>query len=168
MKGDTMKVIIGVDSSTYSDAALRHVTEVAWPKGTSFLVISAVAPVFIAPGEALAPQAIANYIEQQEQFHKQVAEQGASRLRDAGLVARGLVKRGDPRVVLEETARSEQADILVVGSHGRSGIKRLFLGSVATHVVTHAPCPVLVVKTPAWKNEGTTAERRAVASSSGS
>jgi nucleotide-binding universal stress UspA family protein len=128
-------------------------------------VISAVEPVFIAPGEALAPQAIANYVEQQEAFHKGVAEKGAARLLDAGLVARGMMKRGDPRIVLEETARSEQADLVVVGSHGRSGIKRLFLGSVASHVVTHAPCPVLVVKTPAWQKEGTEAERAAAAAS---
>ena len=163
-----MKVIIGVDSSPYSDAALRHLADATWPMGTSFLVLSAVAPVFIAPGEALAPQAIEHYIQQQEQFHKQVAEHGAAFLRDAGLVARGIVKRGDPRVVLEETARSEQADLVVVGSHGRSGIQKLFLGSVAAHVVTHAPCPVLVVKTPAWKNEETPAQRRAVAAASGS
>lgn len=158
-----MKVIMGVDSSTFSEAAIRYVCEATWPKGTSFLVISAAAPVFIAPGEALAPQAIASYVAQEEQFYKQVAEQGAARLREAGLVARGILKRGDPRIVLEETARSEQADLLVVGSHGRSGIKKLFLGSVATHVVTHAPCPVLVVKTPAWKQESTRTERGAVA-----
>ena len=163
MKGDAMNVIVGVDSSTFSDAAIRHVSEAAWPKGTSFLVISAVAPVFIAPGEALAPQAIANYVEQQEQFYKRVAEEAAARLRGAGLVARGIMKRGDPRIVLEETARSEQADLVVVGTHGRSGIKKLFLGSVADHVVTHAPCPVLVVKTPAWRKEATEAERAAAA-----
>ena len=148
-----MKVIIGVDSSTYSDAAVKYVSETPWPKGTNFIVISAVAPVLIAPGEALAPQAIERYVEQQAQFQKQVAEHAAARLREAGLVAQGILKRGDPRIVLEETARTEHADLLVVGSHGRSGIKKLILGSVATHVVTHAPCPVLVVKVPIWKRE---------------
>ncbi|HET9251444.1 MAG TPA: universal stress protein [Candidatus Eisenbacteria bacterium] len=158
-----MKVIVGVDSSSFSDAAIRHVLESAWPKGTSFLVISAAEPVFLAPGEALAPQAIATYVGQQESFHRQVAELAAARLRDAGLVARGAMKRGDPRLVLEETAKSEQADLVVVGSHGRSGIKKLFLGSVADHVVTHAPCPVLVVKTPAWHQVKAEAERAATA-----
>jgi nucleotide-binding universal stress UspA family protein len=50
--------------------------------------------------------------------------------------------------VLEETVAVEHADLLVVGSHGRTGIKKLLLGSVASHVVAHAPCPVLVVKMP--------------------
>ena len=54
--------------------------------------------------------------------------------------------RGDPRDVLVDTARNLHADLLVVGSHGRTGLAKLVLGSVAAHVVTHAPCSVLVVK----------------------
>lgn len=161
-----MNVIVGVDSSACSDAAIRYVSESRWPNDTSFLVISAAAPVFYAPGEALAPQAIADYLESQESFHKQVAEVAASHLREAGLVARGVMMRGDPRIVLEERARSEKADLVIVGSHGRSGIQKQFLGSVATHVVTHAPCPVLVVKTPAWRKESSETERGAVAAAS--
>jgi nucleotide-binding universal stress UspA family protein len=152
-----MKVILGVDSSTCSDAAVKYLRSTPWPRGTNFIVISAVAPVLIAPGEALAPEAIESYIRQQEQFQKRVAERAAADLRGAGLVAEGVLKRGDPRVVLEEMARAERADLVVVGSHGRSGIKKLFLGSVAAHVVAHAPCPVLVIKVPAWKREKETA-----------
>ena len=53
---------------------------------------------------------------------------------------------GDPREALVDTVRAENADLLVVGSHGRTGISKLMLGSVASHVVAHAPCDVLVVK----------------------
>jgi nucleotide-binding universal stress UspA family protein len=56
------------------------------------------------------------------------------------------VLQGDPREMLIEEARSERADLVVVGSHGRTGLDRLLMGSVASHVVTHAPCSVLVVK----------------------
>jgi len=52
--------------------------------------------------------------------------------------------------VLTTRVRSEQADLIVVGSHGRSGMKKFLLGSVASHVVTLAPCPVLVVNAPNW------------------
>jgi nucleotide-binding universal stress UspA family protein len=54
--------------------------------------------------------------------------------------------RGDPREAIVEAARKTGADLVVVGSHGRTGIGKLVLGSVASHVVTHAPCSVLVVK----------------------
>jgi len=55
---------------------------------------------------------------------------------------------GDPRSALVDEARQEHADLIVVGSHGRSGLSKLLLGSVASHVVAHAPCSVLVVKAP--------------------
>ncbi len=145
-----MKVILGVDDSPFSDAAVRYVSEAVWPKPTGFLVLSVAAPIFLGPGETLAPQAIGTLIEQQEQYHKEIAERAASQLRQAGLTVKARMVRGDPRIVLEETARSESADLVVVGSHGRSGIKKLLLGSVASHVVAHAPCPVLVVKPPSW------------------
>jgi len=67
-------------------------------------------------------------------------------LRDAGLSTESRVVKGDPRDVLVDAARSINADLLVVGSHGRTGLAKLVLGSVAAHVVTHAPCSVLVVK----------------------
>lgn len=53
---------------------------------------------------------------------------------------------GDPRTELVESAIAEEADLLIVGSHGRTGIARLLMGSVASYVVTHAPCSVLVVR----------------------
>jgi nucleotide-binding universal stress UspA family protein len=45
-----------------------------------------------------------------------------------------------------EFVRAERADLLVVGSHGRTGLAKLMLGSVSSHTMTHAPCSVLVVK----------------------
>lgn len=143
-----MQVIVGVDDSKFSDEAIRYVSEAVWPKTAKFLVLSAATPIFMGPGEAAAPQAIADLMEQQQQYHREIAERGATRLRQAGLTAEARMTTGDPRTYLEETARTERADLIVVGSHGRSGIKKVLLGSVASHVVTHAPCPVLVVKLP--------------------
>jgi nucleotide-binding universal stress UspA family protein len=53
---------------------------------------------------------------------------------------------GAPALTLVEVA--ESADLLVVGSHGRTGLSRLMLGSVAMACVQHAPCPVVVIRTP--------------------
>jgi nucleotide-binding universal stress UspA family protein len=87
--------------------------------------------------------------QQQEQYHKELAQKGAKVLADAGLKATGRMELGDPRSVLVEAARREKADLIVIGSHGRSGVAKLLLGSVASHIVGHAPCNVLVVKRPA-------------------
>jgi nucleotide-binding universal stress UspA family protein len=55
---------------------------------------------------------------------------------------------GDPRSTLVEEARRAGTDLMVVGSHGRSGISKLLLGSVASYVASHAGCSVLIVKRP--------------------
>lgn len=141
-----MIVIIGIDDSPFSKAAIEHVAKSAWPSGTRFVVISAVAPIFIGPGEAAAPDAIARLMAEQEKYHREIAERDATRLREAGFKAEDRVIIGDPRTAIVELANTQRADLVVVGSHGRTGIKRLLLGSVAEYVVSHAPCNVLVVR----------------------
>ena len=66
--------------------------------------------------------------------------------RDAGVTAEFMVWDGDPGDSIAEAAEAEQADLVVVGTRGRSGAERMFLGSVSDHVVRHATCPVLVVR----------------------
>lgn len=58
------------------------------------------------------------------------------------------VLRGDPFLVICETAEREPADLIVMGSHGRTGLAHVLLGSVAERVVRHASCPVLVTRRP--------------------
>jgi universal stress protein A len=58
-----------------------------------------------------------------------------------------MLKTGDPRDVIEQTARELDVDLIVMGTHGRHGVARALLGSVAEAVLRIAPCPVLVVRT---------------------
>lgn len=71
------------------------------------------------------------------------------RARSAGITAEFLVWEGDPAGSITAAADAEAADLVVVGTRGRSGAERMFLGSVSDHVVRHAGCPVLVVRPPA-------------------
>jgi nucleotide-binding universal stress UspA family protein len=57
-----------------------------------------------------------------------------------------MVKAGDPRDAINETAKELGADLIVMATHGRHGISRVLLGSVTESVVRTAPCPVLTVK----------------------
>ena len=65
--------------------------------------------------------------------------------RKAGVSARGLLLRGAPHEAISRAARSHRVGQLVVGTHGRSGFRRLILGSVAAKVIASSPCPVLVI-----------------------
>lgn len=72
--------------------------------------------------------------------------------REAGASAEFLVWEGDPGDSIAAAAEAEHADIVVVGTRGRSGAERMLLGSVSDHVVRHADCPVLVVR-PAKRHD---------------
>jgi nucleotide-binding universal stress UspA family protein len=65
-----------------------------------------------------------------------------------------LIWEGDPAESIVEAARSERADVIVVGSHGRGAIGRALIGSVSDQVVRHAPCPVLVVRSSRGRGDG--------------
>jgi nucleotide-binding universal stress UspA family protein len=75
-------------------------------------------------------------------------EKHAQSLRDRGLRVETVLREGYPASVIEEEARERQADLIVIGTRGHTGLKHLLLGSVAERVVQKAPCPVLAVKTP--------------------
>ena len=64
----------------------------------------------------------------------------------AGVRAIGLVMEGEPAQQVVRAARSKRADLIVVGTHGRTGLNKLFVGSVAQRVVVTAPCPVVTVR----------------------
>jgi nucleotide-binding universal stress UspA family protein len=66
--------------------------------------------------------------------------------RELGVEVSFLVWTGDPGDQIVAAAEAEAVDLVLVGSHGRGAVGRLFLGSVSEHVVRHAPCPVLVVR----------------------
>ena len=142
-----MKILIALDASPHSEHALRFASRMRWPAGSRVIVVSALQPV-ASPG-ATGPDLGAMPDEVLADRRRQLGELVAnaeSELRDSGFATEGRVEVGDPREVLLAIVQNERADLLVVGSHGRTGIAKLMLGSVSSHVVTHAPCSVLVVK----------------------
>lgn len=69
-------------------------------------------------------------------------------LKQQNLTANSRVRPGYPAPEIVEVARQELVDLIIMGTHGRTGFKHTVLGSVAENVVRHAPCPVLVVREP--------------------
>jgi len=143
-----MKILIALDDSSHSQRAVDFVTRVRWPAGSRMTVMSVVQPLASAIAAAYEPAAAlpAGLDEELRRKLQDVVSQAEHTLREAGLSTEGRVVMGDPREAVVEAARAERSDLVVVGSHGRTGLAKLWLGSVSSHVVTHAPCSVLVVK----------------------
>jgi nucleotide-binding universal stress UspA family protein len=150
-----MKVLIAVDDSPWSQAAIEFVKRMTWPAKSEFVVLSAAAPMTSAyafqdvPGTA--PVLTPELLELQFKHHQEVATRYGRQLQEAGLANRAVAVTADPREAILDAAVRERTDLIVVGSHGRSGLKRLLMGSVSSHVVDHARCSVLVVKLPEQK-----------------
>lgn len=143
-----MKILIGIDSSPCSLAALDFLEELPWAREAEWHLLSVVqvpALVYVTPELATANtfETFADETRRQSEWMSGLNRNLAAR----GIRSRFTVEEEwDPRSTLIHAARDHGADLVVVGSHGRSGLSRLLLGSVATHVAVHAPCDVLVVK----------------------
>jgi nucleotide-binding universal stress UspA family protein len=105
---------------------------------------------------ALAPmlysEAMAQYANSTGELQRLAREENlaaAGRLRDAKFEASGLLLEGDPAHEIVKVARAREAGLIVLGTRGQTGLRRLILGSVARNVLLHAPCSVLVVREPA-------------------
>ena len=85
-----------------------------------------------------------------EESAKQQAESSMKRLmatlEKAKVKAKSLLLRGSAHDQIIKAAKSKKADMIVIGTHGRTGLSKLFMGSVAGRVVSTAPCPVLTVR----------------------
>jgi len=143
-----MKILLAVDGSEHSTAAVEEFASRPWPQGATVRVLSAVERV-VPPATEVWYDA-GGSLEQARQELTRRAEQltagVAERLRAGGLTAEAAVRDGDPRAVIVDEAGEWDADLIVVGSHGYTGLKRWLLGSVAQSVVGHAPCSVEVVR----------------------
>jgi nucleotide-binding universal stress UspA family protein len=146
-----MHVLIATDGSEYSIAAARRAAELLRPADqVTLLTVVTNVPGDDAggfEGSVFSPE------EQDRLWDEELAEAGAELARTASaLNAPKIDKRielGDVAQTIGKVADELNVDLVVVGSHGRTGLSRLFLGSVSEHVVRHAPCPVLVVRSPA-------------------
>lgn len=154
-----MKVLIGVDDSPHANTILEFVKKMSWPGETRMLVVSSVVPEAARFGayEPSAAVRAAGMVEGIREYQAELVGRSQNELTEAGLHAAGRVMEGDPREALLEAARQEGADLIIVGSHGRTGLEKLLMGSVASHIATHAPCSVLVVRRRAPRGRATPA-----------
>lgn len=143
-----MKIILAVDNSEYSDVAIKEVARRPWPTKTVVRVLSVVEPI-TPPAAELWYDAGGSLERVEEEITKraqQLTSKTAKKLKGNGFTIETAVRSGDPRSEIVDEAGDWSADLIVLGSHGYTGIKRLLLGSVALSVVSHAPCSVEVVR----------------------
>lgn len=146
-----MKILLAVDGSSFSDAAVQAVAMQPWPAGSVVKVISAIKLPFTPTAETRSlPESEYSQIEKARTAQAQVAiDKAVTALNHhaaQGIAIDSAAIIGDPRAVIVEAAADWQADLIVMGSRGLGGFKNLLLGSVALSVLTDAPCSVQIVR----------------------
>jgi nucleotide-binding universal stress UspA family protein len=135
------RLLVATDGSEYSRKAVNKALDLLQYSRGTLIVVSVLE---ISPHiYAVAPEIAEEKIKLPQKHVAEVKELAASR----GLPAEGFVREAEcANEVITDIAREQSIDMIVVGSHGRTGLKRLLMGSVTESVIAHSPCPVLVVK----------------------
>jgi len=122
---------IGIDLARQNDARilLLHVADTLGPEKVTF-------------GEAASKLQPESHIKDLEQKLRSMVPV------QPGLALQYLLAEGDPAAVIQNVARDRGCDLIVIGTHGRTGLEHILMGSIAEKVVRLSPCPVLVVKYP--------------------
>jgi nucleotide-binding universal stress UspA family protein len=147
---NTSAVLIAYDGSDFAKGAVAEAAnQLAAGRRTIVLTVTEPLggiPYFGAAGAPVEPETVEGLIEVAQESAQKVAEEGAELARDAGLDAEPLVAIGGPVWnLIVEAADQQGADLIVIGSRGRSGLAHVLLGSVAAAVAQHSKRSVLIV-----------------------
>jgi len=134
------RVLVATDGSKQCRAAVERAIDFSQSYGGEISVVS----IVDVPAEfyAEAPQVVDDMIYKAKGYVEEVKKQAEA----SGVKAEAFVREGEAYQAIIDIAKARDVNIIVMGSHGRTGLKRLLMGSVAEKVIGYAPCPVLVTR----------------------
>jgi nucleotide-binding universal stress UspA family protein len=137
-KGSPLRILLGVDGSVHSGAAVKEIASRTWPKGSQVRLVTSLYPLSTDKADA-----VDKYISA-----RNIHESAETFLSAAGLVVSSVLREEDAKHLLVKEAESWGADSIFIGARGLGRLIRLLLGSVSTAVVSRAHCTVEVVRAP--------------------
>jgi universal stress protein A len=138
-------ILVPIDFSAASEKALAYAVPFARQFGAKLTLLHVVEPVNIPHFASLLPMVMEN--EKMMENSRQHLDQVVKNLQiDPELVGKTLVRYGRSYNEITTAARTLKADLIILSTHGYTGVKHILLGSTTERVVRHAPCPVLVVR----------------------
>ena len=144
------RFLVPIDFSEYANQALEYAIGLAskLEARLTLLHVMQSPPWGGVDGDVTLPYAYSQYIQDLEAEVAHSMQACLKRVTRAGLEGEVAVVPGVPFQEILETAKMQKVDLIVMGTHGRTGLQHVLLGSVAEKVVRLAPCPVLVVRQP--------------------
>lgn len=134
------KILVAVDGSPFADAAVDQAISLGGICNSQIIVIGV---VDLYPEQMAVAPALVEKMSEEVRQHLDRAKQ---KVEKANIPCETIVRMGgQPHVFIVQEAKEKGIDLILMGTQGRSGIKRVLMGSVAQNVIGHAPCPVMVV-----------------------
>jgi nucleotide-binding universal stress UspA family protein len=138
-----MKILLAVDASQASQAAIDEVAARPWPAGSQVEVLTVI--------EVCEPWALSSVVQELQFVSNKLVEDATSRLQSRGLNVSPAVAQGDPKTAILDHAARFGADLIVVGAHGMGAVERFLLGSVSRALLRHAHCSIEIVRKSATR-----------------
>ena len=141
------RFLVPIDFSEYANQALDYAINLAGKINARLTLLHVIQSIPLG-GADMGVTLPYTYVQDLEAEIMQSMESYRARVTAAGLAGEIVVVHGVPFHEILETAKTQQVDLIVMGTHGRTGLQHVLLGSVAEKVVRLAPCPVLVARQP--------------------
>jgi len=137
------KILLAVDGSEVSRKAVRHAVKLTKQNNGTLIAINVIPPVDVTDIEVFKPESLLRGLRREgEKILSEVKELAQKE----GIEVQTKIEAGIPFEKICEIAKGLDCDLIVMGSHGRTGIGKVLIGSVTERVISRAHCPVLVVK----------------------
>lgn len=140
-------ILVPIDFSDYSKNALRYAGQFAKKFGAKLFLVYVVEPMIYPADFSMGQVAIPST---DIDLHARAKEEldNLAKTLDPSLHVETLIKTGKPFVEIHDTALEKDADLIIIATHGHTGVEHLLFGSTAEKVVRKAPCPVLTLREP--------------------
>ncbi|MCX7797458.1 MAG: universal stress protein [Melioribacter sp.] len=142
------KILVPIDFSDYSKNALKYAAQFAKHFNAKMYLIYVIEPVIyptdFSMGQIVLPSIDSNLQTRAEEELKNLAKNFI----DPSISVETIIKTGKPFVEINETAKEKDIDLIIIATHGHTGVEHLLFGSTAEKVVRKAPCPVLTLREP--------------------
>jgi nucleotide-binding universal stress UspA family protein len=156
------RILVPVDFSPNSLHALEYAVEFAKPFKASLAILFVVEPIAYAmPDFAGGAAVIGGLLDQQQRSARTQLRRLEERYAKRRIALRALLQTGSAYQAIADTAKQTKADLIVMATHGRTGLSHLLLGSVAERVVRAATCPVLTLHPGRMRRRRSTRKRTA-------
>lgn len=148
MEPDIKKVLVPIDFSDYSKSALKYAVNFSKQFNAEMILVYVVEPVVYPPDFSMGQIAIPSVNVEWDKRAKEELDNLADSEIPSDVKVKKVIKTGKPFVEIIDTAADEDVDIIIIATHGHSGVEHILFGSTAEKVVRKAPCPVLTLREP--------------------